>query len=376
MKAAFALFHYFPFGGLERDMLQMARCAAARGHEVTICTGQWTGEPPGDRGVAVRIVPLTARSNHGRAVEFSRKFADLARESDFDVTVGFNRIPGCDFYFAADHCYAVEMPKKHAKLVLRLLPRYRAYLKLEREVFAPEAATRIFTLTPRQQSDYSTAYRTQDARFYPLPPGIDAAFGPRPDRAEIRRRKRRELGLKNAERMLTLIGSNFRLKGGDRAVAALAALPEDLRRNCRLFAIGAFDPRIGAKAAEAHGVSDRVVLLGGRDDVPELLAATDLLIHPARNEAAGNVLVEAIASGVPVIASGVCGFSSFVAAAGGMVLPEPFEQSKLNSALREMLENLTDFQKKVAAYAEHGDFHRRADTAVDLLERFSRGEIR
>ena len=41
MRFAFALFKYFPFGGLQSDMLRIAECAAARGHEVTVFTGAW-----------------------------------------------------------------------------------------------------------------------------------------------------------------------------------------------------------------------------------------------------------------------------------------------------------------------------------------------
>ena len=46
MRFAFALFKYFPFGGLQSDMLRIAECAAARGHEVTVFTGAWEGPGP------------------------------------------------------------------------------------------------------------------------------------------------------------------------------------------------------------------------------------------------------------------------------------------------------------------------------------------
>jgi UDP-glucose:(heptosyl)LPS alpha-1,3-glucosyltransferase len=43
MKLAVVLFHYFPYGGLERDMLAIAGACAAKGHEVIIYTRHWTG---------------------------------------------------------------------------------------------------------------------------------------------------------------------------------------------------------------------------------------------------------------------------------------------------------------------------------------------
>src|SRR5207253_1422682 len=44
MKLGFLLFDYFPFGGLQRDCLKIARLCATRGHDVTIFTRTWQGE--------------------------------------------------------------------------------------------------------------------------------------------------------------------------------------------------------------------------------------------------------------------------------------------------------------------------------------------
>ena len=46
MKLAFTLFKYFPFGGLQKDMLRIAEASAARGHQVTIVTSSWEGDKP------------------------------------------------------------------------------------------------------------------------------------------------------------------------------------------------------------------------------------------------------------------------------------------------------------------------------------------
>ena len=73
MNFAFAIFKYFPFGGLQRDMLRMAECAVGRGHRVTVFTASWKGEEPPD-GIQVRILKVRGWSNHGRARSFERLF--------------------------------------------------------------------------------------------------------------------------------------------------------------------------------------------------------------------------------------------------------------------------------------------------------------
>lgn len=147
MNFAFAIFKYFPFGGLQRDMLRMAEAAVRRGHRVTVFASSWDGDPPPD-GVELRLLRTTAWSNHGRARQFETLFR--AQSGGFDVRLVFNRMAGGDFYFSADNCLAVEFPRKHSALVRMLNPRYRAFLKQERAVFDPASPTRIFYIAPRQ----------------------------------------------------------------------------------------------------------------------------------------------------------------------------------------------------------------------------------
>jgi UDP-glucose:(heptosyl)LPS alpha-1,3-glucosyltransferase len=96
------------------------------------------------------------------------------------------------------------------------------------------------------------------------------------------------------------------------------------------------------------------------------------MVHPARKEAAGSVIVEALAAGLPVIASGECGFANFAAESGGCALKVPFDQSELNRCLEEFLdeETLARLKKDAVAYGAKGDFRRRASLAVDILEQF------
>lgn len=53
MKLGFILFDYFPFGGLQRDCVKIARTCAARGHSVTLLTRTWQGDKPADLDVEV-----------------------------------------------------------------------------------------------------------------------------------------------------------------------------------------------------------------------------------------------------------------------------------------------------------------------------------
>ena len=378
MKLLFPIFRYFPHGGLQRDMLRIAEAAVRRGHEVTICTMEWlSGEVPPE-GVALQLVKGRGFSNHARAVRFAREVRILAASGRFDLVFGFNRMPGLDLYFAADNCFAKNAAERHPEWMLKLLPRYRVFLAYERAVFAPESKTHIFYLTPGQKRDFMEVYGTPEERFTLLPPGIPADRR-RPENAEeVRAAKRAELGVAPEETLLLEVGSGFRTKGVDRTLLALAALPDELRMKTKLFVAGRDSSRKCEVLAARLKLDSRVTFGGGRDDVGALLQAADLLVHPARNEATGTVLVEALAAGTPVFCTANCGFCNFVAESGGEVLPEPFDQAAFSARLGELLaapDRLEAMRKQAVAYGEKTDFYHRAEAAVDGIEEAANGGI-
>jgi UDP-glucose:(heptosyl)LPS alpha-1,3-glucosyltransferase len=109
-----------------------------------------------------------------------------------------------------------------------------------------------------------------------------------------------------------------------------------------------------------------------------LLLAADLLVHPARSEAAGMVLLEALVAGLPVVVSGVCGYAGHIAAAGaGIVLPEPFSEVGFDKALTRAL--APNFRERCRAnglaYAARTDLYSMHDTAAGLIEQALRRKI-
>ena len=372
MNIVFGIFKYFPHGGLQRDMMRIAEELLRRGDKITVFCHIWDDDSPIPEGMTVRTLPARGWSNHARAESFIGRLREELKKLPHDVFVAFNRIPGADFYFAADNPFYATAIRNVGKFGAWLLPRYRTFIAEERGVFAPEAKTVVMYLTPRQKDEYVAIYHTPEERFRLLPPGIPAdRKRPPEDEAEVRRRKKRkQLKVKENETLLLQVGSGFRTKGVDRAIVAFAALPNDFRDRLRLVVAGRGKEKPLQRLARRLGVDDRVKLLGPRDDVPDLLLAADLLVHPARNEATGTVLIEALAAGLPVLCSGNCGFADYVRESGGVVLKNPFSQRIFNKALRRIFltpETLSDLKQNAVGYGQGADFYRRAEAAADII---------
>jgi UDP-glucose:(heptosyl)LPS alpha-1,3-glucosyltransferase len=96
------------------------------------------------------------------------------------------------------------------------------------------------------------------------------------------------------------VGSGFERKGLGPLVDGLASIGD---RRARLVVAGRGNHAAYGAQAVRLGLGDRVAFIGLRPDVDRLYAAADLVALPARYEPFGNVHLEALASGVPVLSS-------------------------------------------------------------------------
>ncbi|MFD2183541.1 glycosyltransferase family 4 protein [Rhodoplanes azumiensis] len=188
-----------------------------------------------------------------------------------------------------------------------------------------------------------------------VPNGVDVTRDPR-----SRENLRRDLGLPDG----ALIGVFSRLapwKGQHVAIEALAAEPLAAEPTATLVIAG--DALFGEQdyAAELRaqadrlGVADRVRFLGHRADVPLLMQAVDVMVHPSvAPEPFGRTLVEAMASRVPVIATAAGAAPDILDHGACGTLVPPGDPAALAVALRTALArpaNLTDQLDRAEARA-------------------------
>ncbi|KXU38436.1 glucosyltransferase I RfaG [Ventosimonas gracilis] len=367
MTLAFVLYKYFPFGGLQRDFLRIALECQRRGHVIRVYCLEWQGELP--QGFELNIAPVRAFSSHRRNQKFSQWLSRQLQQRPAERVIGFNKMPGLDFYFAADGCLA---EKTHQSSWLRHLSgRYRHFLHYEQAVFSAQSATQILLIAKMQQPLFIAHYQTPPNRLHLLPPGLGQDRKRPLDGKTIRADFRREWQLEEGERLLLCIGSGFKTKGVDRSIKALAALPGSLKQRTQLFVIGEDNPKAFVKLAKQQGVGERVRFLGGRDDIARFLLGADLLIHPAYFESAGAVLLEALVFGLPVLVTDICGYAHYIREAkAGWVLPSPFMQQALVERLEQMLtddDERAHYAQNALAFAGQVDLYRLPQHAADLI---------
>ena len=372
MRLGLVIFRCFPHGGLQRDFLRLAQRLIDRGHWVELLTGEWSGPRPS--GVPICRFPSRGHTNHGRNRSVAEQVLAAAPALGYDALVGFNRMPGLDIYYCGDSCFRADTDRRG--LLTRLTPRYRQMAADEAAVFAPGSRTQVLMLSPKEPARYAAVYGTEDERLHPVPPMI-GRDRQRPPEAVVRERRqafRHSLGIAEDQLLVLSIGAAARTKGVDRTIRAIGRLPRCVRRKTWLAIMGAGEGGTIRGLARRHGVAGRVLALGPREDVPDALAAADVLAHPARRENTGQALLEAVVAGVPVIATENCGYSDHVrAAAAGRILSHPFRAGDYVDALAEMLaspEQRAAWSANGTRYGQTHNLYDGLDHAAALIERF------
>jgi UDP-glucose:(heptosyl)LPS alpha-1,3-glucosyltransferase len=293
-----------------------------------------------DPRIRVEILPSYGWLNHQRHQSLINAMQQVLAKSPVDIIVGFNRMSGLDIYYAADPCFLARAHEEKSWLY-RLTGRYRFFAAAEKAVMGEPSQCQILLLTEREKYSFQQWYITPDARFHLLPPSIPLEKFANKNREHCRAYLREQFGLPQDSNVVLTVGSAFMRKGVDRAIDAVATLPEDLKLNTWLLAIGEYESNSNMQAyCEKRGVAHRCIQAGGRSDIADLMLGADVLAHPARSELAGIVLIEAMTAGLPALVTDVCGYASRVAeASAGVVLPSPYQQQDMNNALSMMLQS-------------------------------------
>lgn len=368
MKFAFCLFKYFPYGGLERDFLRIARACQQRGHIIDVYTMKWEGDRP--LGFNITLIPFSGWTNHGRAASFVRHLTRLLKNQSYDAVIGFNRMPNLDVYYAADVCYEQDI-RQRKNFLYRLRRRYKVFSRFEHAVFDKDSITKILLISAVEKPYFVRYYHTPADRFHLLSPGIARNEKTLGEREEIRKAVRLAFHLNDQHFLILAVGTDYKRKGLGRSLRAIAALPKAYREKVILFVVGRGKPLRYKCLAMLLGITKNIRFLGTRDDVPALFFAADLLLHPAHQESAGNVLLESLISGVPVITTDVCGFAFHIKQAdAGLVVPSPFKQGELNAALKEVFVSgrYDQWKENGLHYGKTQDLYSRMDQAVKIIE--------
>ncbi len=150
---------------------------------------------------------------------------------------------------------------------------------------------------------------------------------------------RESLGIGGSETLIVTVASLKPLKCIDVFLEACARVARE-RRDARFLVVGDGPQRRELEELAGRlGIGDRVVFTGVRDDVPGVLREADLFVLSSRTEAFPNAVLEAMASGLPVVATDVGSMRELVEDGVNGILVPPLDAAGLARAILDLLGN-------------------------------------
>ena len=153
---------------------------------------------------------------------------------------------------------------------------------------------------------------------------------------------RKDLNVPDNALLIVTVARYVWFKAIDRLIEAVSLLG-DAARNCRFVVIGDGEqgPALQRMIAQ-RGLEDRVTLLGPRLDVPRILALADLFVLPSVSEGMPIAIMEAMALGLPVVATAVGGVPELVVDGETGLLVPPRDPAALADAIRRVIDDEGD----------------------------------
>lgn len=321
-------------GGLERAQLQACRELHARGHRIDLLYTH-----PGDLVREWEVI--VDRKARARGYRLSRDSRFASGAAAFGAAKTVRRLaPDMVYLHDPYHAPAIALSGTPSVCHLHLPPppepRWQDIFSLR----TIQAFLTVSRFTARQWA----AYLERDVDSFAIVPNAIDVDRFRPSRDSRRRWLRASLGLPLNRFLVVYVGRIVPEKGVDCALEAMRYLPpEDYHlavagmANAASFQGSTAAAKTYANHLRTHYGDVAVSWLGHLEDVSELLAAADALVFPSRwPEPFGLVALEALASGIPVVASAVGGIVEVLTGSPAASLVAPDTPRALAEGLRSL----------------------------------------
>jgi UDP-glucose:(heptosyl)LPS alpha-1,3-glucosyltransferase len=301
---------YRPDGGAERFVSRALEALSAHDMELNVITRQWQGEHQDNWHIHI-CDPMKV----GR-ISREKGFADAARRlwqsENFDIVQSHERIAGCDIYRAGDGVHqrwlmqrARILPGWRGKWLF--LDRYHRYvMQAERAMYQAPELKAVICNAEMVKQEIIEDFSIPANKIHVIYNAIDSSrFVPANE--ELRANLRDQMAIPQNKVALVFVGSGFERKGLASAIKAIA------NSDRYLIVVGQDKAEKQYQAlAQSLGCQTRIRFMGMQKNTLHFYQAADGLLLPTLYDPFPNVILEAMACGLPVITSPTCGGAEFI----------------------------------------------------------------
>jgi len=356
-------------GGTERDLVVTAEWLRASGHDVTIFAEDVRG---GKSEWKIRRVVGFAPGRALSLLRFAYAAAPAARRDGAELLLSFARVIGADVLRSggsAHISYLRSARKWRSAATVALMgirPYHRVQMLVERRGFASSALKKVIAVSNLVKDEIVREFAVDPLKIVTLYNGVDLKRFRPAISDDDRNSVRAQFNIPRDVPLVIFVGNGFARKG---LPFLLEAWPL-LKLRAHLLVVGNDRDIRGYRGRAAELRIDRqVVFAGAQPDAVPLMHAADAFALPSLFEPFGNVIVEAMASGLPVMSSVFCGASEVLPASmHPFCVEDPTNAGEIALRLETLLDAAPALREEARAAAEQFTWERYGAELNALVE--------
>ncbi len=294
-------------GGAERYLAGLCARMIDDGFEVHVYAEHWDEEI---RGIHYHHVKTLSFPKSLRLLTFAIRATKEIEKGNYDITLGVGNTLKADvlqphggvhwaWFWRSLRAYDSPFLWTIKFLGRILSPKQWVNGWIESAPYKGKNFQKIIAISDMVKQDVIRWYRISESRIDVIYNGVDIErFHPRNRQYREEIRKRYGIG---DEFVILFVSNNFRMKGLRYLLEALSRLKREGRPPFKLVVLGRDRQSPYLRLAKKLEILEEVIFVGSTDEPEKYYGAADLLVHPTFYDACSLTVLEALASGLPVI---------------------------------------------------------------------------
>ncbi|MDX7986389.1 glycosyltransferase family 4 protein [Xenorhabdus sp. 12] len=338
---------YRPDGGAERFISRALEALEHEQLELNVITRSWLGE--NNPNWRIHLCDPIKYGRISREKGFAKSARKLWQQEQFDLVQSHERIAGCDIYRAGDGVHkrwllqrARILPAWKAKWLLN--DRYHRYvMNAEAEMYADPALKKVICNAEMIKKEIIDEFGVAEDKIAVIYNSIDnTKFFPADE--QLRLQLRQQYQIPFTAQCLIYVGSGFERKGLSAAIQTVA------KTESYLLVIGKDkEQKKYQEMAKTLGCDQRIRFMGLQKNTLPFYQLSDALLLPTLYDPFPNVVLEAMACGLPVITSTTCGGAEFITEGKNGFICDALDITKLRDAVYGIPDNIFGTDMSIAA---------------------------
>jgi UDP-glucose:(heptosyl)LPS alpha-1,3-glucosyltransferase len=359
-------------GGAERYLVDICMRMAAEDYEVHVYSERWDEEASGILFHPVKTIPFPKSL---RLLSFAIRATRAIENGNYDITFGVGNTLESDilqphggvhwaWFWRSLRAYDHPLVWVIKFLGRVLSPKQWVQGYIEDAPYKRNRFRKIVAISDMVKQDMMRWYRIPEERIAVVYNGVDVErFHPRNRQYREEIRGRHNIGPDDL--VILFVSNNFRMKGLGFLIKALAKIRTETPIPFKLLVLGRDRQDCYLSLARHVGIFEEVIFAGSSHKPEKYYGASDLLVHPTFYDACSLTVLEALASGLPVITTTCNGASGLLShREDGWIIHDPRDVEQLRTAMRYFFDERNRerasvwSREKAEAHSERVNFNR------------------